>query len=590
MNAQQPGRQDTDQWRLLLAVALSGAVLLGWNLLFPSPPVQPPPPEQAADGGQPTAEKSGEAPTAADPADPTQPAPAPAATIERAIVGALDEPDHHTVEFTNDDGQIAAWALTEPQYRNTHEDGSTSPFRFLGPVEPLVAAVKADAEGEEGKTGIFEPPTLGLTLGGRATRGDYAVVDQGDRVLTLRWTDPVSRVEVTRTYRLDESGYTLSTDLTLKNPGPQPVAYDLTATFRGVQNDEEASGSMFMPPVYLFESICAFGDEFERLNSSTIQGNLEDGDPVSFDTAVKWGGVDNRYFMTALLAEGGTIERCTAARDRDGLPTNFTRLIQTLDLTGGEIPAGGEVTRSLAYYAGPKKLSELQNTTPPMADAIDFGWFAAICVPMLWLMRFFYGFVENWGVAIILLTVMVKLLTLPLTLKQYKSMAAMKKVQPEMKKLQEKHKDDKAKLQQEMMTLYREHKINPLAGCLPMVLMMPIYFSLYRTIYSAVELYRADFVLWLTDLSVQDPYYVTPLLLGVLMFGQMKLNPSAGEATQQKVIMYVMPVMFTGMMLFLPSGLVVYILVNTVLGIAQQLYMLNQQDAPTGVGARKAKA
>jgi len=594
MNApHQPGKQDTDTWRLLLAVALSGAVLLGWNLLFPAAPVSKPAPQADAAGadGAP-AEANGERPAQAEQTDVAGGAAQPAAAvapIERTIISQLDEPDHHTVEFTNDDGQIAAWALTEPQYRDTLEDGSTRPFRFLGPVEPVIAAARAAAEknteDEDSKKGIFEPPTLELTLAGQPARGEYAVAEQGPRATKLTWTDPASGVLVTRTYRLDDSGYTLSTDLTLKNPGAAPVAYDLSAVYRGVQNDEEATGSMFMPPVYLFESVCQYGEEFERFNAGAIKSAIEDGDPVAFDLAVKWGGVDNRYFMAALLAESGTIERCTASTDRDGLPSTFSRLIQTLDLTGGEIPAGGEVTRTLTYYAGPKKLSELQNTTPSTADAIDFGFFAAICVPMLWLMRFFFDFVDNWGVAIILLTVMVKLLTLPLTLKQYKSMAAMKKVQPKMKKLQEKHKDDKAKLQQEMMALYKEHKINPLAGCLPMVLMMPIYFSLYRTIYSAVELYRADFALWLTDLSIQDPYYITPVLLGVLMLAQMKLNPSAGEGAQQKVIMYVMPVMFTGMMLFLPSGLVIYILVNTVLGIAQQLYLLKKQD-PVPAGAK----
>jgi len=174
--------------------------------------------------------------------------------------------------------------------------------------------------------------------------------------------------------------------------------------------------------------------------------------------------------------------------------------------------------------------------------------------------------------------VVVKLITLPLTIKQYRSMAAMKKIQPQMKKVQEKYKEDKVKLQQEMMKLYRENKVNPLAGCLPMLMMMPIYFSLYRTIYSAVELYQAEFFGWIHDLSQQDPYYVTPVLLGILMFAQMRLNPSAGDQMQQKILMNVMPIMFTAMMLFLPSGLVLYILVNTSLGICQQLWILKQTN------------
>lgn len=565
---------DTDNRRLLLAVVLSGFVLLLWNYVFPPPPPVEMPP---ADAPKTTVE---------GPPQPVAPADPQAPVIERTLIGRLEEKDHHQVEFTNDDGQIASWSLTEPQYETTHQDGTTSPFHFVGPLDGLIAAVEGRADqGASDKTGIFEPPLLTLSIAGRPARGGYTVVEQSARALILGWTDPATGVRVTRHYRLDERGYTLSADVRLENPTGLPVAYDLTAIFRGVQNDKEASGSLFMPPVYLFETVCKHSDDFERMPAAEIHERVEDGDPVSFTDAVRWAGVDNRYFMTALLAEEGTLEACHSAADREALPPGYSRLRTTVDLAGGEIPAGGQITRTITYYAGPKKLSELQETKPPMGDAIDFGFFSAICVPMLWLMRFFHGFTGNWGVAIILLTILVKLITLPLTFKQYKSMAGMKKVQPLMKALQEKHKDDKVKLQQEMMALYREHKINPLAGCLPMLLMMPIYFALYRTIYSAVELYRADFVLWLTDLSVEDPYYVTPLLLGVLMMIQMRLNPSAVEQMQQKIIMYVMPVVFTAMMLFLPSGLVIYILVNTVLGIVQQVYMLKQQD-PVPVPAR----
>jgi len=575
----QTPQNDDDQRRLLLAVVLSGVVLLLWSTLFPSVPVEPPPAETVAseqvkpDASTPAAGPDGVKPaaSAADVLD-----------IERKVIGRLEEVDHHVIEFTNVDGQIANWSLTEPQYRDDLEDGTVQPFDFLGPVERVITAAKSGDEDASGKEGIFEAPTLDLMLAGKTVRGAYTVAEQSDRALSMGFTDPGSGVAITRTYRLDESGYTISVDLTLKNDGGQAVPYDLAAVFKGVQNDEEATGSMFMPPVYLFESICKYGEEFERFTASDITSALEDGDPVAFETAVRWAGVDNRYFMTALLAEIGTIERCTAGTDKDGLPTTFSRLITTIDLLGGEIPAGGEVTRTFKFYAGPKKLSELQKTAPAMGDAIDFGWFSAICVPMLWLMRFFFEYVGNWGVAIILLTIVVRGITFPVTLKQYKSMARMKILQPEVKALQAKYKEDPPRMQQEMMKLYREHKVNPLAGCLPMFLMMPIYFSLYRTIYSAVELYRANFAGWLTDLSIQDPYYITPLLLGGLMFIQMRLNPSAGAEAQQKIIMYVMPVMFTAMMLFLPSGLVIYILVSTMLGIVQQMYMLKKNNpAPT---------
>jgi len=178
---------------------------------------------------------------------------------------------------------------------------------------------------------------------------------------------------------------------------------------------------------------------------------------------------------------------------------------------------------------------------------------------------------------------------LPLTHKQYKSMASMKLIQPEMQALQAKYKDDKLKLQQKMMELYKENNVKPLAGCLPALAMMPIYFALYRTIYSAVELFQAPFGFWIQDLSAKDPYFVTPVLLGVLMFVQTRLNPQAGDQTQQRIMMTVMPVMFTAFMLFLPSGLVVYIAVNTVLGIVQQMLLMKKSEEAAAVPAN-AKA
>jgi YidC/Oxa1 family membrane protein insertase len=179
-----------------------------------------------------------------------------------------------------------------------------------------------------------------------------------------------------------------------------------------------------------------------------------------------------------------------------------------------------------------------------------------------------------------LLTILVKLLTLPLTIKQYRSMAAMKKIQPEMQALKEKYqKQDPMRFQQESMALYKKHGVNPVAGCLPMLLMMPVYFALYRTIYSAVELYQASFFGWLSDLSMPDPYLITPVALGLLMLLQARLNPSPGmDPTQRKMMTTFMPLMFGGMMLFLPSGLVLYIFVNTVLGIFQQVWSQKQTE------------
>lgn len=555
--------QDLDQKRLLLAVALSAVVLMLWQATVPVPPPAKQKPV-AGDASAPPPRVAG--PEAAAPAAGETPSTPAAAVIEARTLATLKRPGAHALELTNVDGQIGGWILEEEQYQAVAEDGTRSPFPFVGDL----------AEGAA--EGIFLPPQIELELGGQMTRGDYQLTTSTNTGGRLEWTDPHTGVRVTRAYTIDDDSYTATMELTLENPTGKSVPFDLAALFEGAQSDEQAQGSMFMPPVYLFESVCKRAEEFERFTADSIRGEIEDGDPVTFTDGIRWGGVDNRYFITALVADAGAIERCTAKTSKEGMPPGFTLVSNRLELTGGEVAAGTTISRKIRIYAGPKKMSELQKFPEPLSDAIDFGIFSIICVPMLWLMRVFYGGVANWGVAIIFLTVVVKLITLPLTIKQYRSMAAMKKIQPQMKKVQEKYKEDKVKLQQEMMKLYRENKVNPLAGCLPMLMMMPIYFSLYRTIYSAVELYQAEFFGWIHDLSQQDPYYVTPVLLGILMFAQMRLNPSAGDQMQQKILMNVMPIMFTAMMLFLPSGLVLYILVNTSLGICQQLWILKQTN------------
>ena len=422
-----------------------------------------------------------------------------------------------------------------------------------------------------------------MTIGGQTLDEDDLFVEvKSERTedsTTLRWVDPQGEFIVDKVYTIRGGNYLVDLDLRIKNTTGNPISYALETEFSALQNNEQAEGSMFMPPVYLFNSICQHGDDFERLPAEDIIENIEDEESHenTFEDGVAWGGIDNRYFMTGLAVKQG-IESCTARADQageNGVPAGYTRVYNDLVLASGIIEGKHTESRLLTFYGGPKKLSYLRGEDMPvnMSEAIDFGYFAFICEPMLWLMRYSHSNFPNWGIAIILLTILVKLLTLPLTIKQYRSMAAMKKLGPQLKKIQEKHKEDKVRLQQEMMKLYRENQVNPLSGCLPMIMMMPVYFALYRTIYSAVELYQADFALWITDLSEQDPYYISPFILGLLMIIQMRLNPSAGDQAQQKILMWVMPIMFTGMMLFLPSGLVLYILVNTLLGIVQQWYM-----------------
>jgi YidC/Oxa1 family membrane protein insertase len=251
-----------------------------------------------------------------------------------------------------------------------------------------------------------------------------------------------------------------------------------------------------------------------------------------------------------------------------------------------QLETNQENTLRFRLYMGPKELDQLAKAEHNLVKAVDYGWFTVIAKPLLHVLNWFYRFTHNYGIAIILLTVIIKVLFWPLTQKSFQSMQAMKKLQPKIAQLREKYGDDKEKLNQELMQLYRTYKVNPVGGCLPMVLQIPVFFALYRMLNGAVELRHMPFMLWIHDLTAPDrldigfsiPYLgglpVLTILMGATMFIQQKMTPSAGDPRQEQ-IMLLMPVVFTVMFVNFPAGLVLYWLVNNVLSIVQQ-YFINR--------------
>jgi YidC/Oxa1 family membrane protein insertase len=297
-------------------------------------------------------------------------------------------------------------------------------------------------------------------------------------------------------------------------------------------------------------------------------------------TPVKYIGVTSRYFVMSVV---NTSE------------TQPTAVAQKLDQHSGRISliypvAGSSIAMSGKVYFGPKELDMLRSVEPTLDHAIDLGWFTWFAYPLLKLLRWIHDFTGNYGVAIILLTIFIKILTYPLTYKSVKSMKEMARLQPQLARLREKYKDDREALNREMLTMMRSHGYNPMAGCLPILIQMPVFFALYRVLWSSIELYHAPFYAWIQDLSLHDPYYVTPILLTLTMFIQQKLTPNtATDPAQQKMLQF-MPVIFGAMMLWLPSGLTLYMLVNAIVSIIQQA-ILNKKfnihpNAPVAAGAR----
>ncbi|OGP86099.1 MAG: hypothetical protein A2V87_11245 [Deltaproteobacteria bacterium RBG_16_58_17] len=285
---------------------------------------------------------------------------------------------------------------------------------------------------------------------------------------------------------------------------------------------------------------------------------------------VSWGGFESKYFIASLIPQNPSLTSFGMSKDGSNL------VAVSLKGPKNVIPAGQSGVYSYAIYLGPKDYNILKAQNIGMENAIDFGdWLKWLAIPLLITLKFLYGYIHNYGIAIIILTILIKLIFWPLGNKSYKSMKEMQKLQPKMVALREKYKDDKTRLSQESMALYKAHKVNPLGGCLPMVVQIPVFFGLYKSLLYAIELRHSPFFWWIQDLSAKDPYYITPIIMGATMFIQQKMTPSGADPMQAKIMLF-MPIIFTFMFLNFPSGLVIYWLFNNIISIAQQVYINKQ--------------
>jgi YidC/Oxa1 family membrane protein insertase len=375
------------------------------------------------------------------------------------------------------------------------------------------------------------------------------------------WSYSDANVDYTRTYEKSGESMVVSVDVQFKKTAPEKAYLNLST--KALADEKEAQDQ----ELFYFTN-----GKIERKN---IVKNIDSTDVL---TALKWFGAGSRYFVLAVHPEEVQADKLT-------LWSTGAKQAQAslqMPITQQKLHAKFKVTFV------PKRLDVLREIDPSLDTTVDLGFFTIIAYPILWSLKFIYRYVGNYGVAIIILTLMVKLLTFPLVVKSMKGMRKMAEFQPKMKALQEKYKDDKTALNAEMMQLMKQSGYNPMAGCFPMLLQMPIFFALYRVLYTAEELYGAPFAFWLKDLSAKDPLYITPILMSGIMFLQQKLTPpSPGMDPAQRKMMMFMPLMFGGFMLTTPSGLCVYMLVNAVVSIAQQQY-LNKKLGVSGNAASMA--
>ena len=540
------------------------------------------------------------------PPPPSQEAPAAALAEEPQVDPAGPPAAAHAAsgDTLNNDPTAPTPEVVPPQLMLVRADGSMTSWWVSNegavPVtitldEPERYQPREDMQGVFPEKGRRLPPfaltidDLSLREGSVYTFDEGASIREGEAFsrLVYRWVSPDGQVTVTRTYAPDTRPFGVVATVEIENRGPQALEVPAGLTLRVYGEYTGASGGMLNPSASILEAICRAGRSVQRRHGRKVEERMTYPGPVWF------AGVTERYFLTA-VAPRGPDGGAAATGDCAFQPAGAGQVAADLRWPAFRVEAGSRaVVADMTLYAGPKHSTYLTRYTHEFEDAIDLGWMAFLSLPIRWLLLFLQGWFINWGLAIIFLTVVIKLLLWPLTTKSFRSMEKMREISPQLQELRKKYENDPTKMAEAQLKLFRETGVSPLGGCLPMLLQMPIYLALYQTIWGSAELYQAPFALWVTDLSQRDPLFLLPILMGGIMYVQQKMMPQTVDNPQMKIIQTVMPVMFTGFMLFLPSGLVLYILANMLLSIGQQLMirrtLAKEKEALAGRGApRKA--
>lgn len=367
---------------------------------------------------------------------------------------------------------------------------------------------------------------------------------------------------VSKIVRVDSSGYTLDTEVYVNEMGTHFIGLSTSLgdfVHKGL-------GKNFLLP------------EFDHQEFFTYSQNGNNRVKVSPDktheleltnSKVQVAALGTQYFAQAIVDKSDLFPDFKSGVSEDG-----SQLMGRMSYT----PVDKSSSLKIHYtaFAGPKLFENLESISPELAKLVDFGMFSWIAKYILKMMRWFYTLLGNWGLAIILLTIIVRLIVLPFAMLSFKSMKNMQAIQPQIKMLREKYKEDQSRLNQEMMLLMKSHKVNPLGGCLPMFLQFPVFIALYQVLGHSIELYQAPFAFWIHDLSLKDPFYVLPVLMGLTMFIQQKITPNTMDPAQAKILMF-MPIIFTFFMVSLPSGLTLYIFISSLFGVLQQAYFVRDK-------------
>ncbi|MCX9155633.1 membrane protein insertase YidC [Niveibacterium sp. 24ML] len=391
------------------------------------------------------------------------------------------------------------------------------------------------------------------------------VLKDGEQSLVVRLEAPEQNgIKVAKVLTFHRGTYVVDVGYEINNASTGAVTghayYQLT---RDTKSAETTAGFFGGAQTYTGPAFYTEAEKYKKIDFSSIEKNEA---KLPKPAADGWVAMVQHYFVSAYVPAAG--QREFYARPLDGGLVS-AGVIQPF----AALAAGAKATVSVPLYVGPQEQNKLSALAPGLDLVVDYGWLTVIAAPIFWCLAWLHKLVGNWGWAIIALTVLIKLAFFPLSAASYKSMAKMKTIMPRMKRIQEQYKDDRMKMNQEMMELYKKEKVNPMGGCWPILIQMPVFIALYWVLLGAVEMRQAPWLGWITDLSIKDPYFVLPIIMGVTSLIQMKLQPAPADPVQAKVMMF-MPVFFTVMMAWFPAGLVLYWVVNNVLSIGQQWYII----------------
>ncbi len=554
-----------DNYRAFLAIIISLAILVGYQYLFvgfnPQTAEKATPQQNVSENGEKAPVKV--TPTAST-AAPAQVAEVvePAPKYDRKAEDIVVATGLYTAIFSEDGGVLKSFILKK--YHETNKAGS-----------PGMELVKTDAS-----TGFPLDFSWGGVVKSRVlyesdSRNIQLSAEKDKAVLRMR-ARAGNGLTVERIYSFDNSTYLINLEITVANNSTgilqgTPQLHLVNKPFAGVESPAKR---------FLFSGPAAYvNGELEEVKAKEFKegGKILQG-------VIDWAGYEGNYFLCGLLPVAGSGKSFAITGNEDLTRSHLDGELDTLQV-------GSENHYKYHIYFGPKKLDMLKSIGFNLDKSVNFGWFDLIAKPTLWLLNIFYGFCHNYGVAIIMVTVLFKGLFWPITQKGLKSMKNMQKLQPKMVKIKEKYKDDPTRMNQEVMGLYKTYKVNPLGGCLPMVLQIPVFFALYKVLLLSIELRHAPFMLWITDLSAPDRLWigfaipslgglpVLTLLMGASMFLQQKLSPTTADPTQAKIMMF-LPLIFTFMFLNFASGLVLYWFVNNLLSILQQVLINRDRKKP----------